>query len=160
VFNGVKYPKSWYEGLAARMRGDKKGAQAAFAAARLEVEKAVLADASDGRALSLLAMIDAGLGRQEQAVQEAEHACDLVTFENSGPSAPIVRCNLAVVYAWNGQFDFAISELDQLVNRPAGTNLPAQPTYGDFRRNPLWDPLRSDPRFEALVQRLAPVASR
>src|SRR2546423_2598159 len=77
VFNGVKYPKSWYEGLAARMRGDKKGAQAAFAAARLEVEKAVLADASDGRALSLLAMIDAGLGRQEQAVREAEHACDL-----------------------------------------------------------------------------------
>jgi Flp pilus assembly protein TadD len=160
VFNGVKYPKSWYEGLAARMRGDKKGAQAAFAAARLEVEKAVSADASDGRSLSLLAMIDAGLGRQEQAVQEAEHACDLVTFENSGPSAPIVRCNLAVVYAWNGQIDLAISALDSLVNRPAGTNLPAQPTYGDFRRNPLWDPLRSDPRFEALVQRLAPVASR
>jgi serine/threonine-protein kinase len=159
VFNGVKYPKSWYEGLAARMRGDKKGAQAAFAAARLEVEKAVLADAADGRALSLLAMIDAGLGRQEQAVQEAEHACDLVTFENSGPSAPIVRCNLAVVYAWNGEIDFAISALDSLVNRPAGTNLPAQPTYGDFRRNPLWDPLRNDPRFEALVQRLAPTAS-
>jgi len=158
VFNAVKYPKSWYEGLAARMRGDKKGAQAAFAAARLEVEKAVLADASDGRALSLLAMIDAGLGRQEQAVEEAEQACDLETFENSGPSAPIVRCNLAVVYAWNGQFDFAISELDQLVNRPAGTNLPAQPTYGDFRRNPLWDPLRNDPRFTAIMKRLAPVA--
>jgi tetratricopeptide (TPR) repeat protein len=160
VFNGVKYPKSWYEGLAARMRGDKQGAQAAFAAARLEVEKAVLADASDGRALSLLAMIDAGLGKQEQAVQEAEHACDLVTFENSGSSAPIVRCNLAVVYAWNGQFDFAISELDQLVNRPAGTNLPAQPTYGDFRLNPLWDPLRNDPRFTAIMKRLAPIASK
>src|SRR5262249_13802003 len=66
VINGVRYPKNWYEGLAARMRGDKNGAQAAFAAARLEVEKTVLADASDGRALSLLAMIDAGLGRQEQ----------------------------------------------------------------------------------------------
>src|SRR6266403_1274875 len=159
VFNAVKYPKSWYEGLAARMRGDKKGAQAAFVEARLEVEKAVLADASDGRALRWLAMIDAGLGRQEQAVQEAKHACELETFENSGPSAPIVRCNLAVVYAWNGQPDLAISELDQLVNRPAGTNLPAQPTYGDFRWDPLWDPLRSDPRFAALVQRLAPVAS-
>jgi serine/threonine-protein kinase len=160
VFNGVKYPKSWYQALAARMRGDAKAAEAAFTAARLEVEKAVLADASDGRALSLLAMIDAGLGRQELAVQEAEHACDLVTFENSGPSAPIVRCNLAVVYAWNGQPDLAISTLNSLVNRPAGSNLPAQPTYGDFRWNPLWDPLRSDPRFEALVQRLAPVASR
>src|SRR6266513_5216721 len=160
VFNATRHPKSWYEGLAARMRGDKKGAQAAFAAARLEVEKAVLADASDGRALSLLAMIDAGLGRQEHAVQEAEHACDLVTFENSGPSAPIVRCNLAVVYAWNGQPDLAISALDSLVNRPAGTNLPAQPTYGDFRRDPLWDPLRSDPRFQALAQRLVPLASK
>jgi serine/threonine-protein kinase len=160
VFNGIKYPKSWYEGLAARMRDDKKGAQAAFVAARLEVEKTVLADVSDGRALSLLAMIDAGLGRQEQAVQEAEHACELETFENSGPTAPIVRCNLAVVYAWNGLLDFAISELDQLVNRPAGTNLPAQPTYGDLRRNPLWDPLRNDPRFTAIMQRLAPAASR
>jgi serine/threonine protein kinase/tetratricopeptide (TPR) repeat protein len=160
VFNTVKYPKSWYEGLAARMRGDKKGAQAAFSAARLEVEKTVLADASDGRALSLLAMIDAGLGRQEQAVQEAKHACELETFENFAPNAAIVRCNLAVVYAWNGQFDLAISELDQLVNRAAGTNLPAQPTYGDFRWNPLWDPLRNDPRFTAIMKRLAPVASK
>ena len=159
VFNTVKYPKSWYEGLAARMRGDKKGSQAAFAAARLEVEKAVLADAYDGRALSLLAMIDAGLGRQEQAVQEAKHACELETFENFAPNAAIVRCNLAVVYAWNGQLDLAISALDQLTNRPAGSNLPAQPTYGDFRRNPLWDPLRNDPRFTAIMKRLAPVAS-
>ena len=160
VFNGVRYPKSWYEGLAARMRGDKKGAEAAFAAARLEVEKAVSADASDGRALSLLAMIDAGLGRQEQSVQEAEHACELATFENSAMNASIVRCNLAVVYAWNGQSDLAISILNSLVNRPAGSNLPAQPTYGDFRGNPVWDPLRSDPRFDALVQGLAPVASK
>ncbi len=160
VFNGVRYPKTWYEGLAARMRGDKKSAQAAFAAARLEVEKAVMAEASDGRTLSLLAMIDAGLGRQEQAVQEGKHACDLVSFENSAPSAPIVRCNLAVVYAWTGQPDLAISTLDPLVNRPAGTNLPAQPTYGDFRWNPLWDPLRSNPRFGALMKRLAPVASK
>ena len=159
VFNGMKYPKSWYEGLAARMRGDKKGAQAAFAAARVEVEKAVLADSSDGRALSLLAMIDAGLGQRERAVEEAERACDLATFESSAMNAPIVRCNLAVVYAWNGQADLAISALESLVNRPAGSNLPAQPTYGDFRRNPLWDPLRNDPRFTAIMKRLAPVAS-
>jgi tetratricopeptide (TPR) repeat protein len=160
VFNTVRYPKSWYEGLAARMRGDKQGAQTAFATARLEVEKAVLADASDGRALSLLAMIDAGLGRQEQAVQEAEHACELETFENFAPNAAIVRCNLAVVYAWNGQLDFAISTLNSLVNMAAGSNLPAQPTYGDFRWNPLWDPLRSDPRFITIMKQLAPVASK
>jgi serine/threonine-protein kinase len=159
VFNAVKHPKSWYEGLAARMRGDKKGAQAAFAAARLEVEKAVLVDASDGLALSLLAMIDAGLGREELAVQEAKHACELETFDNFAPNAAIVRCNLAVVYAWNGQPDLAISTLSSLVNKPAGSNLPAQPTYGDFRWNPLWDPLRSDPRFTTIMKQLASVAS-
>jgi hypothetical protein len=63
------------------------------------------------------------------------------------------------VYGWTGQPDLAIRELDQIIGRPAGSNLPAQPTYGDFRLNPLWDPLRKDPRFEALVQRLAPTAS-
>ena len=160
IFNGVAYPKNWYEGLAARMRGDRKTAAAAFAAARLEVEKTVLVDASDARALSLLAMIDAGLGRKEQAVQEAEQACNLAAFETSAMNAPIVRCNLAVVYAWNGQTDLAISELNTLVNTPAGSNLPAQPTYGDFKLNPLWDPLRNDPRFTAIMNRLAPVASK
>jgi hypothetical protein len=79
-------------------------------------------------------MIDASLGRQEQVVQEAEQACDLELFENFGPNAPIVRCNLAVVYAWNGQLDLAISALDPLTIRPAGANLPAQPTYSDFRQ--------------------------
>jgi hypothetical protein len=70
--------------------------------------------------------------------------------------APLVRCNLAVVYAWTGQNDLAIAELTPLIDRPASTDIICQPTYGDFRLNPLWDPLRSDPRFEALVQRLAP----
>jgi TolB-like protein/Flp pilus assembly protein TadD len=159
VFNGVKYPKSWYEALAARMRGDNANARSAFTAARLEAEKAAMTDANDGRTLSLLAMIDAGLGRKQLAVEEALHACDLVPFKSLAPSAPFVRCNLAIVYAWNGQVDLAISTLDSLVNRPAGTNLPAQPTYGDFRLNPVWDPLRNDPRFTAIMKRLAPVAS-
>jgi Flp pilus assembly protein TadD len=142
------------------MRGDKKGTQAAFAAAHVEVEKAVLADASDGRALSLLAMIDAGLGQKEDAVREGHHACDLEPFETSAVDAPIVRCNLAVVYAWTDQPDLALAELDKLVSKPAGSNLPAQPTYGDLRLNPVWDPLRSNSRFVAIMQRLAPTQSK
>jgi TolB-like protein/Flp pilus assembly protein TadD len=160
VFNMVRYPRSWYEGLAARMRGDNASARIAFTAARVEAEKAVVAEATDGRALSLLAMIDAGLGRQQQAVEEAVRACDLESFENSALSAPFVRCNLAVVYAWNGQVDLAISTLDSLVNKPAGINLPSQPTYGDFKLNPIWGPIRGDPHFQALLKRLAPLASK
>src|SRR5262249_61471337 len=81
VFNGVKYPKSWYEGLAARIRGDKDAARIAFLAARSEVEKSTLAEPGDARALSLLAMIDAGLGQKDQAIAEAEHARDLQPFQ-------------------------------------------------------------------------------
>jgi serine/threonine protein kinase/Flp pilus assembly protein TadD len=160
VINGVTYPKTWFEGLADRMGGDEAAAQTAFSAARLEVEKAVQVDATDGRTLGLLAMIDAGLGRSEVALREAKHACDLAPFEKSAQYAPIVRCNLAVVYAWSSQSDPAIAELDKLIGKPAGTNLPAQPTYGDLRLNPVWDPLRRDRRFAAVTERLAPTTPK
>jgi serine/threonine-protein kinase len=114
----------------------------------------VLAEPGNGRMLSLLALIDAGLGRREEAVAEATRARE--QMKNSATDAPIGDCNLAVVYAWTGQSERALTILEPLINRPAGRNMPAQPTYGDFQLNPLWDPLRNDPRFQALVKRLAP----
>ena len=104
-------------------------------------------------------MIDAGLGRKEQAVQ-ATRATELTTYKVNNFLAPTVNCHLAVVYAWTGQNDLAIAKLSELVKKTANGVGVAQPTYGDFRLNPLWDPLRNDPRFEALVQRLAPAASK
>ena len=160
VYSGVKYPKAWYEGLAARMRGDKTAARIAFGAARGDVEKATLANPRDGRPLSLLAMIDAALEQSDQAVAEARRAVELEPFEKSSTDAPIVRCNLAVVYAWTGQPDLAIAELDMLKDKPAGANLPAQPTYGDLKLNPLWDPLRSHPGFAGLMQKFAQPARK
>jgi Flp pilus assembly protein TadD len=160
VYNGVKYPKAWYEGLAARMRGDQTAARIAFGAARGEVEKATLANPREGRPLSLLAMIDAGLEQGEQAIAEARRAVELEPFEKSSTNAPIVRCNLAVVYAWTGQPDLAIAELDKLADKPAGANIPAQPTYGDLKLNPIWDPLRSHPGFTGLMQKFAQPAAK
>ncbi len=132
----------------------------AFAIARPKLEKRVVAAPSNGVELSVLAIADAGLGHNQQAVEEGKRACDLAPFKQNNFDATTVRCNLAVVYAWTGQNDLAIAELSKLIDRPAMGSGIAQPTYGDFRLNPLWDPLRSDPRFEALVQRLAPVAAR
>jgi len=157
---GVKYPKSWYEGLAARMREDKTAARIAFGSARGEVEKATLVNPGEGRPLGLLAMIDAGLEQGEQAVAEARRAVELEPFEKSSLNAPVVRCNLAVVYAWTGQPDLAIAELDKLVDKAAGNNIPSQPTYGDFKLNPLWDPLRSHPGFAGLMQKFAQPAAK
>jgi serine/threonine-protein kinase len=155
---GIQYPKTWFEALAARIDGDASKAGAAFAAARIPVANAVSADATSGRNLGLLAMIDAGLGRRDQAVSEARRACDLSA--KVATDAPIAACNLAVVYAWTGQSDLALAVLEEWIVRPAGINEPSQPTYGDFRLNPVWDPLRNDPRFSALVDRLAPSKPR
>jgi non-specific serine/threonine protein kinase len=152
--SGFAYPKAWFEALAERIRGDNVAAQTAFAAARADVENAVLGDPGNGRTLGLLAMIDAGLGRRQAAVDEALRARE--QMKRSATDAPIADCNLAIVYAWTGQPDLALAVLEPLVNQPAGRNMPGQPTYGDFQLNPLWDPLRSDARFQALVKRLSP----
>ena len=154
---GIRYPRSWFEALAARMLRDASKAESAFAAARVQAASAVLADSTSNRKLSLLAMIDAGLGRREEAVEEARRAYDLAS--NVAIDAPVAACNLAIVYAWTGQSDLALAVLEEWITRPAGANQPNQPTYGDFQLNPVWDPLRSDPRFQALVQRLAPSSS-
>jgi tetratricopeptide (TPR) repeat protein len=155
--SGFAYPKAWFEALAERIRGDNFAAQRAFAAARADVENAVLGEPGNGRTLGLLAMIDAGLGRRQAAVDEALRARE--QMKRSATDAPIADCNLAIVYAWTGQPDLALAVLEPLVNQPAGRNMPGQPTYGDFQLNPLWDPLRSDARFQALVKRLSPSTS-
>ena len=156
IVYGFVYPKEWYGGLAARMRGDDVGARRAFAAARLEAEKTTTANATDALNLSVLAMIDAGLGRTGDAVREGRRACELRPPQEWATQAPLVGSNLAVVYAWTGQPDLAIATLQELVRRPSGQNSQIQPSYGDLRLNPTWDSLRGDKRFEALVEQLAP----
>lgn len=156
TFNGVEYPDVWFEALAARIRGDNPAALAAFTGARSQMEKRARSSPSEGVPLSILAIIDAGLGRKDEALQEAKRACELTSFQTNNFDATTVRCNLAVVYAWTGENDLAIAELSKLIERPAASHVICQPTYGDFRLNPFWDPLRKDPRFVAMVEKLAP----
>ncbi len=158
LLSGISYPKAFFEGVAARMSGDAAGARAAFARARPGMEQVVLAEPEDGRFLSVLALVDAGAGLDEIALREGRHARELVMpYEKFALEAPSVRSNLAAVYAWTGQSDLALAELNAIVDGPAGfTFFVGQPTYGDLCLNPCWDPLRGDPRFAALVARLAP----
>jgi serine/threonine-protein kinase len=58
---------------------------------------------------------------------------------------------LAVIYAWTGETNRAIERLAEATKLPGGYL-----SYGHLRLNPLWDPLREDPRFEAIVASLAP----
>ncbi|MEO7724529.1 MAG: hypothetical protein ABIU29_07565, partial [Chthoniobacterales bacterium] len=67
--DAVFLSRQFFEGLIARMTKDEPKARAAFTAARVEQEKTVQAQPNYGPAICVLGLIDAGLGRKEEALR-------------------------------------------------------------------------------------------
>jgi TolB-like protein/tRNA A-37 threonylcarbamoyl transferase component Bud32 len=147
----IPFPNSWCEGLAARFRGDEPAARARFNNARKEVEQKVRDQPDYAPALCALGVIDAALGNREDAIREGERAVRLTPISKSAIDGAMLVQYLAVIYAWTGDKDRAIDRLTEAAKLPGGVI-----SYGDLRLNPFWDPLRGDPRFEAIVASLAP----
>jgi len=145
-------PREWYAGLAARTFGDAAAAHSAFMAARVIVEKVVREQPDYVRAWTRLGLIDAGLGRKEDAVREGRRACELRPMSKDAFEGPTYVMNLAIIYAWTGEKDLALEQLAILGQLPAGLVL----TYGQLKLDPQLDALRGDPRFEKIVGSLAP----
>jgi serine/threonine protein kinase len=138
----------WAEGQIARARGDKQKALAAFAAARKKLEAKFGDKPEDVDSLTEVATLDAGLGRKEEAIREAQHAVELLPITKDSLNGPGNIAILALVYAWTGERDRALEQLEKIATLPGN---PLTPTYGDLRFNPCWDDLRGDPRFERIV---------
>jgi tetratricopeptide (TPR) repeat protein len=135
----------------ARLRGDEPAARAAFANARRELEQIVRDQPDYAAALCAIGLVDAALGNNEDAIREGERAVELLPVGKSAIDGAMLIRYLAVIYAWTGDKDSAIKRLTEAVKLPAN-----HITYGHLRLNPFWDPLRGDPRFEAIVASLAP----
>jgi serine/threonine protein kinase/Tfp pilus assembly protein PilF len=150
VLFGTTCPYAYWEGVVARWQGDTARAQAAFTAARSDVEKVVEKQPDFAAALSLLGIIDAGLGRTEEAVREGQRACELMPISKDAVDSAVFAINLAHIYAWTGQKDLAIE------NIAAVERVPNWLSYGFLKLHPFWDSLRGDPRFEKIVVSLAP----
>ena len=148
---GGRFPRApGLRGLAARARGDATAAHAAFASARVQAEATVRRQPDHARSWAVLGMIDAALGRKEEAIREGRRAVELfpVAKEPFGGAGDVEY--LALIYAWTGEKELA---LDQLA---AAAKIHGSFSYGTLRLHPLWDPLRGDPRFEKIVADLAP----
>ena len=70
--------------------------------------------------LSLLACMDAGAGRKDDAIREAKHALELRPISKDAGDGPYLAANLALVYAWSGERDLAIEQLETLAKIPGG----------------------------------------
>jgi len=138
------------EALIARMAKDDDKARSVFTAARAEQEKIVQAQPDFGPAWSVLGLIDAALGRKEEALREGRHAVELLPVEKDAVRGPAVIKYLAITAAWAGDKDIACQQLATLARPPSPI------TYGQLKLMPFWDPLRGDPRFEQIVASVAP----
>jgi len=138
------------EGVIARLTKDEGTARAAFMAARAEQEKAVRSEPNYGPPLCVLGLIDASLGRKEEALREGRRAVELLPVEKDSINGPLMIEYLAMIAAWAGDKDLACEQL-AIAIRP-----PSTVSYGQLKLLPFWDPLRGDPRFDKIVASLAP----
>ena len=140
--------RDFWVGVVARLKGDETSAQAAFMRARAQQEEELRVHPDDAVLLAELGLIDAGLGRKEEALNEGRRAMEL----EPGAKDEFAESTIcfAIISAWIGERELALGQLE------AVTKAPGQHTYGNLRLSPLWDPLRGDPRFEKIVNSLAP----
>jgi TolB-like protein/Tfp pilus assembly protein PilF/phage shock protein PspC (stress-responsive transcriptional regulator) len=144
------YPKSWFQAMIARAKGDSAGAMAAFRECRDILAQRLVVKPEHARTIAVLAQVDAGLGQKDLAIREAQHAIDLMPISKDIYDGTLVLEGLAQIYTWTGDRDRAIELVQKLVTMPGYIN------YGRLKLHPLWSPLRGDPRFEKIVNSLAP----
>jgi TolB-like protein/class 3 adenylate cyclase/Tfp pilus assembly protein PilF len=140
------------EGLIARMVHDDAKARAAFTAARVDQEKRLRDQPDYGPSLCVLAMVDAGLGRKEEALHEGRRAIELLPVEKDSINGPHMIEYFAITAAWVGEKDLACQQLTAALQAKSYGTI----SYGELKLTPYWDPLRGDPRFEKIVASLAP----
>jgi TolB-like protein/tRNA A-37 threonylcarbamoyl transferase component Bud32/Tfp pilus assembly protein PilF len=142
--------RDFWVGVVARLKGDETSAQAAFMRAREQQEEEIRGHPDNVTLLSDLGVIDAGLGRKEEALNEGRRAMELAPSVKDSVTEPYVRACFAIICAWTGERELALGQLEALVKTPGFH------TYGNLRLSPMWDPLRGDPRFEKTASSLAP----
>jgi serine/threonine-protein kinase len=147
AYPGGLWAKYYYIGFARKELHDDAGARAAFEKAKSAAEEQVRRSPDSEDAHIQLAKVLAQLGEKEAAIAEAQRATELLPESKDAFAGPEITASVAEVYATIGEKNRAIEILDGLLSRPSAI------TVESLKINPLWDPLRSDPRFQALLQK-------
>ena len=143
-------PKALLEGEIYRLQGDEAKARTAFEHARVVSEQLLREAPDDPARHGQHGLILAALGQKQEAIAEGKRAVELVPESQDAFDGPLGTAALAQIYAWTGEFDEAFRLLDHLLSVPThGLTVPM------LKLDPAWDPLRKDPRYQALIDKYA-----
>jgi serine/threonine protein kinase/tetratricopeptide (TPR) repeat protein len=134
----------------ARVQGCFPTMRADFLTARDQLYRKAEANPANPALLSALGLVDAYLGRAQEAIDEAQRAEEMLPISKDAWDGPNLVYNLAAVYALTNKTDLAFGQLANLTRTHGGI------LYGQLKLDPAWDPLRNDPRFDKLLAQLAP----
>ncbi|HWY40858.1 MAG TPA: tetratricopeptide repeat protein [Chthoniobacterales bacterium] len=132
--------------------GDAVGSKANYTQSREETEALLRQQPDNADLISALAMVDAGLGDKETALQEAELAMAKLPASRDALIGPLYEEVRARVLARFGDKDRSITILQHLLAIPYAGSFGAPVTTAYLRLDPDWDHLRGDPRFQKLCQ--------
>jgi len=150
--NGVLYrPVALMRGQTLERMGEVTRARSAYEASRALLEDSVAAHPRDAMIRVALGLAYAGLHRRADAMREARAATELVPVSENFPRATAAMGGAVEIFAQVGETDAALELIELLFTMPAGREV----SVPLLRLDPTFDPLRSDPRFEALLARFS-----
>lgn len=145
--DNIVLPRRLYVAWALQAAGDTAEATAAYADVEAHARAALIERPNDADLHLALGFAYAGLGQKPEAIAEGERAVALIPVtEDALTGADMLACQ-AQLYVRVGQPDQAIALLERVLSMPAGVIM----SSALLRLDPVWDPLRDDPRFKALL---------
>ena len=138
-------PKAQWYAQVYGLVGDRRLERVYYDSARTAMEALVRDRPEDARFHGALGIAYAGLGRKEDAIREGELAVELLPVSKEAWRGAYRVEDLARIYTMVGEYDRAIDRLEYLLSIPIDLSAPI------LEIDPIWDPLRDNPRFEALL---------